>query len=114
METTNKNQVIELAERPNGIPSKSNFHLKDIDMPEITEGQVLLKNLYISVDAGMRGFMDKGSNDNTGQKFEIGKPITSRSVAQVIESKSKEFLEGDFVHGRLAWQKYQSFDANKL
>ena len=114
MEISNKNQVIELAERPKGIPSKSNFQLKNIDMPEITQGQVLLKSLYISVDAGMRGFMDKGSNDNTGQKFEIGKPITSRSVAQVIESKSKEFMEGDFVHGRLAWQKYQSFDANKL
>ena len=114
MEPRDKNQVILLAGRPEGVPSKNNFQLKDIEFPEIKERQVLLKSIYISVDAGMRGFMDKGSNDITGQKFEIGKPITSRSVARVIESKSKEFTKGDIVHGRLAWQKYQAMDADKL
>lgn len=114
METKDKNQVIVLAERPTGIPSKSTFQLKDTDMPKIKEAQVLLKSIYVSVDPGMRGFMDKGMSDNTGLKFEIGKPITSRSVAQVIESKSKEFNKGDIVHGRLAWEKYQAMDANKL
>ena len=114
METKNKNQVIVLAERPLGIPNKSTFQIKDIIMPEIHEGEVLLKSIYVSVDAGMRGFMDKGKSDNTGLKFEIGKPITSRSVAQVIQSKSKAFETGDIVHGRLAWQKFQAMDANKL
>jgi NADPH:quinone reductase len=114
METRNKNQVIVLAERPTVIPSQSTFQLRDINIPEINEGQVLLKSIYISVDPGMRGFMDKGSNDNTGQKFEIGKPITSRSVARIIESKSNEFVKGDIVHGRLAWEKYQAMDADKL
>jgi hypothetical protein len=114
METKDKNQVILLAERPAGLPGKSTFLLKDIDMPEINEGQVLLQSIYVSVDPGMRGFMDKGKKDNTGEKFEIDKPITSRSVARVIESKSKEFIKGDIVHGRLAWQKYQAVDADKL
>ncbi|MEO6812683.1 MAG: NADP-dependent oxidoreductase [Ginsengibacter sp.] len=114
METKDRNQVILLAERPSGMPAKSTFHLKYVDMPEINEGQVLLQSIYVSVDPGMRGFMDKGTNDNTGQKFEIGKPITSRSVARVIESKSKELVKGDIVHGRLAWQKYQTMDADKL
>ena len=114
METKNQNQVILLAERPVGIPAKSTFQLKDIDMPEIIKGQVLLQSIYVSVDAGMRGFMNEGTNDNTGQKFELGKPITSRSVARVIESKSEEFIKDDIVHGRLAWQKYQDMDADKL
>ncbi|MEO9022342.1 MAG: NADP-dependent oxidoreductase [Ginsengibacter sp.] len=114
METKERNQVILLAERPTGIPEKSTFQLKEIDMPEIENGQVLLQSIYISVDPGMRGFMDKGTNDNTGQKFEIGKPITSRSVARVIESKSNELVKGDIVHGRLAWQKYQAMDADRL
>jgi len=60
MNTKDKNQVIVLAERPTGIPSKSTFQLKDTDMSKIKEGQVLLKSIYISVDPGMRGFMDKG------------------------------------------------------
>jgi hypothetical protein len=71
-------------------------------MPEIGEGQVLLKSLYISVDPGMRGFMDKGEEDVAGLKFELNKPITSRSVAQVIESKDEDFPNGTIVHARLA------------
>ena len=114
METKDKNQVILFAERPVGVPVKSTFQIKVIRMPEIKKGQVLLKSSYVSVDPGMRGFMDKGTNDHTGEKFEIGKPITSRSVAEVIESKSEEFEKGDIVHGRLAWQKYQAMDADKL
>jgi hypothetical protein len=81
METKDKNQVIILAERPTGVPSKSTFQLKDLDMPKIKHGQVLLQSIYVSVDPGMRGFMDKGRNDNTGEKFDIGKPITSRSLS---------------------------------
>jgi hypothetical protein len=83
-------------------------------MPEIKDGEVLLQSIYVSVDAGMRGFMDKGKKDNTGEKFKINRPITSRSVAKVINSKSKEFIKGDIVQGRLSWQKYQAMDADKL
>ena len=114
METKDKNQVILLAARPTGMPDNSTFRFKDVDMPKIKDGQVLLQSIYVSVDAGMRGFMNMGKKDNTGEKFEINKPITSRSVARVIESKSTEFIKGDIVQGRLAWQKYQAMDADKL
>ncbi len=62
----------------------------------------------------MRGFMDKGDDHAAGNKFELNKPITSRMVAQVIESKSEDFKEGSIVHGRLAWQQYQSAKADEL
>ena len=114
MENQHKNQVILLAERPLGMPTESNFELKDIGIPELQEGEVLLKVLYVSVDPGMRGFMNKGKDDAIGLKYEIGQPITSRSVAEVIESKSKDFTKGAIVHGRLAWQKYQAMEAEKL
>lgn len=114
MENQHKNQVILLAERPLGIPTESNFELKDIGIPELQEGEVLLKVLYVSVDPGMRGFMNKGKDDAIGLKYEIGQPITSRSVAEVVESKSKDFAKGAIVHGRLAWQKYQAMEAGKL
>ena len=110
----NQNQTILFAERPSGIPTESTFEMKDIEMPELKDGEVLLKTLYVSVDAGMRGFMDKGKHDDIGMKYKIGEPITSRSVAEVVESKSDDFSKGDIVHGRLAWQKYQAMDSKKL
>ena len=110
----NQNQTILFAERPSGIPTESTFEMKDIEMPELKDGEVLLKTLYVSVDAGMRGFMDKGKHDDIGMKYKIGEPITSRSVAEIIESKSDDFIKGDIVHGRLAWQKYQAMDSKKL
>ena len=76
-----KNQVIVLAERPTGIPNENTFQCNTIEMPEILDGEVLLKTLYVSVDPGMRGFMKKGTDDDIGTKYEIGKPITSRTVA---------------------------------
>lgn len=83
-------------------------------MPRTAAGEVMLKSLYISVDPGMRGFMDKGKDDAAGLKFELDKPITSRSVAQVMESKNDDFPKGTIVHGRLAWQMYQVAKADGL
>ena len=114
MKIQDQNQTILFAERPSGVPTKSTFEFRDIDVPEIQDGEVLLKVLYVSVDAGMRGFMNKGNHDDIGMKYEIGEPITSRSVAEVVECKSDNFQKGDIVHGRLAWQKYQAINANNL
>lgn len=108
------NQAIVLAERPTGIPDQKTFKIKNIDFPAILEGEVLLKTLYVSVDPGMRGFMKKGTDDSIGTKYEIGKPITSRTVAQVIESKSDQLKTGTIVHARLSWQKYQTISAEKV
>lgn len=109
-----KNKEIVLAKHPSGKVTKDDFEFNNIDLPECSDGEVLLKSIYVSVDPGMRGFMDKGDSDNAGTKYKIGEPITSRSVAQVIESNSDDFEKGDIVHGRLAWQQYQSFSADKL
>ena len=109
-----KNQVIVLAERPTGIPNENTFQFNTIEMPEILDGEVLLKTLYVSVDPGMRGFMKKGTDDDIGTKYEIGKPITSRTVAQVLESKSELVRKGAIVHGRFSWQIYQTISADQV
>ena len=114
MQSQQKNKEIVLAEHPKGVPTENTFRINDIPMPDLKEGQVLLKSLYVSVDPGMRGFMDEGKDDAAGLKFEIDKPITSRSVAQVIESKNDNFPTGTIVHGRLAWQQYQAFETDEL
>jgi len=114
MNKPQKNQEIVLAKRPKGVPDKSTFGFQDIEIPEIKDGEVLLKSIYVSVDPGMRGFMDEGDDDDRGNKYEIDKPINSRSVAQVVESKDKKFSKGDIVYGRLDWKKVQAFKAEGL
>ncbi len=104
-----ENQQIVLAEHPTGVPSQDTFAFNDIAMPELShDNEVLVKTLYVSVDPGMRGFMDKGDDDAAGDKYSLNEPITSRSVAQVIASNHHDFKKGAIVHGRLAWQKYQT------
>lgn len=106
--TKEQNQEIVLANHPSGVPTIDTFKINDIDMPTLKEGEVLLKSIYVSVDPGMRGFMNKGTDDAAGNKFQLNKAITSRTVAQVIESNDDNFMVGDIVHGRFAWQKYQT------
>lgn len=109
-----ENKAIVLAEHPSGKPTKDTFAFHSIDMPKVGGDEVLLKSLYVSVDPGMRGFMDKGNDDASGNKFEINNPITSRTVAQVMESNNKDFPKGTIVHGRLPWQKFMAFKTDTL
>ncbi|MDT7827541.1 NADP-dependent oxidoreductase [Pricia sp. S334] len=114
MDSEPQKREIVLSEHPSGVPDENTFGFNDIKIPEIQEGGVLLKSLYVSIDPGMRGFMDKGNDDAAGNKFEIDKPIISRTVAQVVKSRNKDFERGCIIHGRLAWQKYQSAEADGL
>lgn len=114
MQKITENKEIVLAEYPEGVPNKNTFQIKSIETDKINEGEVLLKTLYISVDPGMRGFMKKGNDDAIGNKYALNQAISSRGVAQILESKSNDFKKGDLVSGRLKWQKYQSGNANEL
>ena len=109
-----QNQEIVLAKHPSGAVQADTFKFNDIDMPTCKNNEVLIKSLYVSVDPGMRGFMDKGVDDAAGNKFKLNKPITSRTVAQVIDSKHNNFKKGDIVHGRFAWQKYQTVSTDHI
>ena len=109
-----ENKEIILAEYPKGVPNEETFQIKTIETEKIKEGEVLLKTLYISVDPGMRGFMNKGDDNATGKKYALKQVINSRGVAQVIESNSSNFKKGDLVSGRLEWKKYQNFKVDEL
>lgn len=111
---TEQNQEIVLAQHPSGIPTADTFKINAIDMPTLEDNKVLIKNIYVSVDPGMRGFMDKGDDDAAGNKYALNKPITSRSVAQIVDSNDDKFAVGDIVHGRFAWQRYQTVSVDDI
>ncbi|MFA4853453.1 MAG: NADP-dependent oxidoreductase [Bacteroidales bacterium] len=99
-----KSRQIVLASRPHGLPSFENFRIEEKDLNKISEGEVLLKSWFISVDPYMRGRMNDVKS--YAPSFQVDQPIVGGVVAKVIESRSKSFIEGDTVFGMLPWATY--------
>lgn len=106
------NKVILLNKRPVGKPTLSDFKITTDSIPVPPAGHILLKTLYVSVDPYLRGRM----NDSKSYvpSFEIGKPIQSGVIAEVIDSTHTELNKGDYVSGILGWQEYQVSDGKGL
>ncbi|MDD2552109.1 MAG: NADP-dependent oxidoreductase [Dysgonamonadaceae bacterium] len=99
------NKTIILKSRPKGTPQLSDFKFVDEKMPEVMQGELLLKTIFVSVDPYLRGRMSDA--DSYVPPFELNKPISSGIVAEVVESKNENFKKGDFVSDRLEWKEYQ-------
>ena len=100
------NKAIILKSRPKGIPQLSDFKSIDEKMPEVMQGEVLLKTLFVSVDPYLRGRMSDA--ESYVPPFELNKPVSSGIVAEVVESKNENFKKGDFVSNLLEWKEYQT------
>jgi len=95
---------IRLASRPIGIPTMANFTLAQTTLEPLRDQQVLVRNLYMSVDPYMRGRM----NDRKSyvSPFELGEPLDGRAVGEVIESRARKFKHGDAVTSNFGWREY--------
>jgi hypothetical protein len=94
---------IRLASRPNGLPTAANFTLAQTELEPLQDQQVLVRNLFLSVDPYMRGLM----NDTKSYvpPFELGKPLDGGAVGEVIESRAREFKPGDAVTSNFGWRE---------
>jgi NADPH-dependent curcumin reductase CurA len=95
---------IRLASRPKGIPTADNFTLAQTELEPLQDQQVLVRNLFMSVDPYVRGRMNDGKS--YVPPFELGKPLDGGAVGEVIESRAKEFKPGDAVTSNLGWREY--------
>lgn len=102
--STITSREIRLASRPKGHPTAANFTLAQVELEPLQEGQVLVRNLYMSVDPYMRGRMNDAKS--YVPPFELGKPLEGGAVGEVIESRAKEFKPGDIVVSFLGWREY--------
>ncbi|MBW4534346.1 MAG: NADP-dependent oxidoreductase [Pleurocapsa minor HA4230-MV1] len=95
---------IQLASRPKGIPTTDNFTFTQTELEPLQDGQVLVRNLYMSVDPYMRSRM----NDSKSYvpPYELGKPLEGGAVGEVIESRTREFKPGDIVTSNFGWREY--------
>ncbi len=109
---TTKNKSYILASRPFANPLPENFKLIESEIPEIENGQVLVKSRYISVDPYMRGRMSEAKS--YVEPYKVNEPISGAVIGEVIESKSPALEIGDMVKGELNWQVYHAVHAPNL
>jgi len=98
------NQRIVLASRPEGWVTESNFRLETAPVPRPQAGEILVKNLWLSLDPYMRGRMSEQKSYVKG--VDIGETMVGQTAGEVLESKSDKFRKGDFVLTQLGWQLY--------
>jgi NADPH-dependent curcumin reductase CurA len=107
-----RNRKIVLASRPAGMPTLENFRFEEEDVPEIQDGEVLVRTLYLSVDPYIRGRM----NDRKSYipPFVVNQVILGGAIGEVVATKSPAFRVGDIVTGMLGWQLYSVAKAEQL
>jgi NADPH-dependent curcumin reductase CurA len=92
-----------LAARPKGEPKESDFELRDTEDREPDDGEVAIRNVFVSVDPYMRSRMT-GIRTYVGP-YEIGGPIDGGAVGRVVASRHDGFTEGDWVMSMLGWRE---------
>ena len=93
---------IVLASRPSGWPTAANFALTETDQPDLADGQIRVRNLFMSVDPYMRGRMN--DVESYLPPFRLGEPLEGGAIGTVIESRSPDLAEGDLVLHMLGWR----------
>ncbi|WP_131105791.1 NADP-dependent oxidoreductase [Ornithinimicrobium sufpigmenti] len=99
---------IVLASRPEGVPSSENFGTEVVDLPEISDGQALLRTVYLSLDPYMRGRMSTAPS--YAAHLELGDVIVGGTVGQVVASRHPDLAEGDYVLAGAGWQSHAVVD----
>ncbi|GCB04628.1 NADP-dependent oxidoreductase [Ralstonia sp. SET104] len=96
-------QRIVLASRPQGAVTPDNFRLETADIPELQEGQVLVRNHFLSLDPYMRGRMN--DSKSYAQPQPLDEVMIGGTVGVVEASKNASFAVGDNVVGMFGWQE---------
>ena len=94
---------IQLTSRPTGIPTAANIKLVKNTLAPLKDQEVLVRNLFMSVDPYMRGRMNEAKS--YVPRFEIGKPLEGEAVGEVVESRATGFKQGDIVVSSFGWRE---------
>jgi len=100
------NKRVVLASHPEGWVTEANFRVETAPMPQPAEGEVLVKNLWLSLDPYMRGRISKQKSYVKG--VEVGELMSGETAGEVVASKHPQFKPGDKVTAPSGWQLYWS------
>jgi NADPH-dependent curcumin reductase len=107
-----QNQRVVLASRPTGAVSQENFRIETAPVSPLGDNQLLVKNLWLSLDPYMRGRMSDAKSYVKG--VELGEVMVGQTVAEVVESKHQDFKPGDKVLTQLGWQSYGTLNSKDV
>ena len=93
-----------LAKRPHGMVGPHNFELRESPVPELADGEYLVRNLFMGFDPAMRGWME--DRPSYIPPVGIGEVMRASTVGQVVESKNEAFTPGTIVQGLFGWQEW--------
>jgi NADPH-dependent curcumin reductase CurA len=102
------NRQWQLASRPTGEASASNFRLVETPVPDVADGQVLVRHHYLSLDPYMRGRMNESKSYAQPQPLDA--VMIGGTAGEVVASKNANFAVGDKVVGMGGWQEYALVD----
>lgn len=98
-----RNRHVILRDRATGLPTPDLFEMAEGDAPVTGDGEVLINNIYVTADPGMKGWISKARNYAS---VETGTTMHSFSVGIVVESNNPEISEGDVVAANTGWAEY--------
>jgi NADPH-dependent curcumin reductase CurA len=110
--TTLINRQVILKSRPQGIPQADNFAIVETPVGAIGNGEVLVRNIYLSVEPAMRGWVSDVGNYSV--PVAIGAVMRAITVGRVVQSNDPRYQEGDYVTGMLGWQDYAVVSTNAI
>jgi NADPH-dependent curcumin reductase CurA len=93
-----------LASRPSGVPAPEHFALVRTPIPQLGNGQILVRNHLLSVDPAQRGWAN--NEGNYSDPVSLGTPMRALAVGEVVESSTPHYCKGEFVYGWFGWQTY--------
>jgi len=93
-----------LKQRPQSVPTSADVELVECQYDGLQEGELLIKNSYISLDPAIRGWMR--DEPSYMPPIELGEVVRSSVVGTVVESRNNDFVEGDIVYGLAGWADY--------
>ena len=101
-----KSREIHLVARPNGMPAQGDFALIETQVPDAADGEVLVENLYMSVDPAMRPRLTAGQDLNVA--------MMGGALGRVVQSKNPDFAVGDLVSNRNGFREFFVSDGKGL
>jgi len=112
MPTPTTSREVRLAARPTGWPTTENFNVATVDLPELQDGEVLVRNAVMSVDPYMRGRMD--DRPSYVPPFQVGAALDGGAVGEVVVSKSDNVATGTQVLHGFGWREYAVLPAKRV
>jgi NADPH-dependent curcumin reductase CurA len=106
------NRQVRLKSRPSGIPQAEHFEVVEAALPDLAQGQVLVRNIYLSVDPAMRGWVSAIAN--YAEPVALGAAMRSLAVGRVEESRHPDYQPGDYVTGMFGWQDYAAVEGKAI